>query len=178
MWLTTDELNIIPGIGMWHFETALALGTTTFPCRRVQLSKYQSMVAIVSLCNPSTTKIWINSYSTGTPGGAGAGTTYPLVTAANYRYSTATVSTNLTGSGSEVLSARTAMGTTAISVTAATTSSLNYYIEVKSDDLLDGYPYVAVTISTVAAVTTAGICVNYVMKPRYPQLDQIAVYNS
>lgn len=172
MWYTTDEFNFIPGLQPFNYETALALGSSPFPCRRVNMGKYGSMLAIVSLNNPSTQVIWVNSYSTGTPGGAGSGTTYPLVTG-NYRYSTATVSTNLTGSGSEVLSARTALPTTGIAITAATTSLINYYIEVKSDDLIDGYPYVAVAISTSAGCSTCGICVNYVMKPRYPQKDMM-----
>ena len=170
MWFTTDEFNFVPGQGKWNAElgSLSSLGTTTFPCRRVNLSKYSSMLAIVSLDSPSTCAIWVNSYSTGTPGGAGAGTTYPLVNA-SYRYSTATVTTNLTGSGSEVLSTRASMGTTAITVTLATTSAWNYYIEVKSDDLLEGYPYVAISVSTSATNTTMGLCVNYVLRPRYPQ---------
>ncbi len=172
MWLTTDELNFVPALAPDRYETNATFGTTAFPCKLVQLSKYASMVAIVSLHAPSTVAIWVNSYSTGTPGGAGAGTTYPLLNV-NYRYSTATISTNLTGSGSEVLSARVAMGTTAISVTAAPTTLVqNYYIEVKSDDLLNGYPYVGIALSTSLTAST-GICVNYVLKPRYPQKDMM-----
>ena len=143
------------------------VGTTAFPCRVVQLSKYGSMVAIVSLNNPSTLAIWVNSYSTLTPAGAGAGTTYPLISAGNYRISTSTASL------SDTLGARVALATTAIAVTADTTSDMvNYYIELKSDDLKDGYPYVAIAISTSATAST-GMCVNYIMKPRYPQVTQV-----
>jgi hypothetical protein len=170
MWLTTDELNFVPALGKFNCElgTTLSLGSTTFPCRRVQLSKYDSMVAIVSLDSPSTTVIWVNGYSTGTPAGAGAASTYPYVPS-NYRYTTATVSTNATGSGCEVLSTRAVTPTTGIAVTAATTSCMTYLIEIKSADLREGYPYVAIAVSTSGTATTQGLCVNYVLKPRYPQ---------
>ena len=168
MWLTTDEFNFFPALNAQFYDNTI---TSAFPAKLVQLSKYSSMVAVVSMTNPSTCAIWVNSYSTGTPGGAGAGTTYPLVNC-TYRKSTATVSTNATGSGAETLGTRTAMGTTAITVTLATTSAFNYYIEVKSDDLLEGYPYVGIAISTSATGST-GIAVNYIMKARYPQLNQM-----
>ena len=164
MWFTTDEFNFFPALKPEFYDNTI---TSAFPAKLVNLGKYGSMVAVVSLNNPSTLAIWVNSYSTGTPGGAGAGTTYPLVNA-SYRKSTATVSTNATGSGAETLGARTAMGTTAITVTLATTSNTNYYIEVKSDDLSDGFPYVGIAISCSATAST-GMAVNYILKPRYPQ---------
>ncbi len=165
MWLTTDQFNFIPALPAGFYDNTV---TTAFPCKVVNLARYDSMVAVVSLTNPSTCAIWVNAFgaSTGmTPSTASScGTAGTLVSAGNYRTSNSTG----TGNTEDTLSSRTALATTAIAVTAATTGAYNMYIEIKAADLPVGYPYCAVSISTSATAST-GMCVNYIMKPRYLQ---------
>ena len=172
MWITTDEHNYVPA---FFLGTPLNGETTSFPCQVVNLGKYDSMVAIVSLYTPSAAIIWVDEYASRTPTGAGTlGTTGNyLPVAASYRYSVATATTPVVlSASSDKLSARATLASTGLTLTAATTSVLNYYIEIKSADLHAGYPYVAIAISTSATACT-GACVNYVMKPRYSQLDMV-----
>ncbi len=172
MWLTTDQFNFVPALPPQYMDSTV---TTMFPCKIVNMARYDSMVAIISLNCPSTLAIWVNTFgaSTGltpssatTCGAGSAAVANQLVVAGNYRTS------NSTGSGNteDTLSPRTALATTAIAVTAATTAKYNMYIEIKAADLPAGYPYCAVTISSSATAST-GIAVNYVMKPRYLQKD-------
>ena len=166
MWLTTDELNMVPALEPMFYDNVV--GTTAFPCAVVKLGKYDSMVAIISLRANSAIRMWVDEYNSLTPTGAGTlGTTgnyFPI--AASYRYSGSTG-----GTAADTLSARTALTSSGVLLAVATsTTSKNYYIEIKSADLDAGFPYVAIAISTSATAST-GIAVNYVMKPRYLQLD-------
>lgn len=167
MWITSDEYNIIQAAEPYpagYINTV----TSCWPCQVVKLAKYDSMVAIVSLV-PSTTVIYLNEYAALTPSGAGAAIAMPS-TRATYRLSAARTVAAGTVTGIDALGARTAVPSTGISVTLATTSGVNYIIELKSADLDVGYPYVAISVST-SATAACGLCVNYIMKPRYPQLD-------
>ncbi len=177
MWLTTDELNFVPAF--FHSGIILNGESTSFPCQVVNLSKYSSMVAIISLYTPSAALLYATCYDARTPTCAGAGVATDTTGSAYgipntyYRYSVATLTTAVQlGASSDKLSARTALTSTGVTLTAATTSVLNYYVEIKSDDLVAGYPYVAIAISTSGTACT-GACVNYVMKPRYPQKDMV-----
>ena len=162
MWLTTDEFNFVPALAPAFYDSTI---TTNFPCKVVNMAKYGSMVAVVSLNNPSTCAIWVQNYASLTPSGAGAGGA--VLGVGNYRISTSTATLV------DTLGSRVALATTAIAVTADTTSGmLNYYIEIKSDDLAAATPYVAVSISTSATAST-GMAVNYIMKPRYPDFNQV-----
>jgi len=179
MWLTTDELNFVPAF--FHSGIILNAETTSLPCQVVNMSKYDSMVAIISLYTPSTTILYATCYDARTPtcGGAGVatdttGSAYGIPNT-YYRYSVATATTPVQlGASSDKLSARTALTSTGVSLTAASTSVLNYYVEIKSDDLVAGCPYVAIAVNPgVSGTACTGICVNYVMKPRYPQKDMV-----
>jgi hypothetical protein len=172
MWLTTDQFNFVPALPAAFYDSTV---TTMFPCKIVNMAKYDSMVAIISLNDPSTMAIWVNAFgastglvpSSATTCGAGAASvSTQLVVTGNYRTSNSTG----TGNTEDTLSARTALATTAIAVTAATTAKYNMYIEIKAADLPAGYPYCAVTISSSATAST-GIAVNYIMKPRYLNLN-------
>ncbi len=158
MWLTTDEFNFLNALQPLDVNA----NTTCFPCRAVNMAKYDSMVAIVSMGQGSTNVIWVNTASTATitPGSAGR------VIPCNYRVGGQAT----TASTCDLLAARTAYATTGLSVSATTTPNVNYYLEIKSADVLattDGYPYVAISVSTAAQANL--LSVNYIMKPRYPQ---------
>lgn len=142
------------------------------------MGKYQSMVAIIGVGAGSTLRVYAqyastNSITAGSTGNFCIG---------NYRISGLAT----TGSTSDLLSARTALTTTGSSsvALAATTQALtdlttsvggtsgyNCYIELKSDDLPAGYPFVAITISTSAQAHPCSV--HYVCKPRYPQLTMM-----
>ena len=171
MWLTTDEFNFVPAF--FNSEVIINGATTTFPCQIVNMAKYDSMVAIISLYTPSAAILYAGCYDAATPTCAGAGMATDTTGSAYgipntyYRYSVASATTPVQlNASSDVLSARAAFTSTGVTLTTATTSCLNYYVEIKSSDLPDGYPYVAIAISTSATACT-GACVNYVMKPKY-----------
>ena len=165
MWLTTDEFNFVPALKPAYYDSTV---TTMFPCKIVNLARYDSMVAVISLNCPSTLAIWVNAFGASTgmtcSSATSCGTAGTLVSNGNYRTSNSTG----TGNTEDTLSSRTALATTAIAVTAATTAAYNMYIEIKSADLPAGYPYCSVTISSSATAST-GMAVNYIMKPRYLQ---------
>jgi hypothetical protein len=130
--------------------------TTSETCSVVNMGRYQSMVAAISIGSNgvTTSNLYVLQQA--------AVTTAPTATTAvyapfNYRY-------NTTAQG-EVLSARAAGATTAATVMNSTAGI--YLVEIKSDDLKDGFPYVSVSVSSAAA--QRAISVTYVMKPRYPQ---------
>jgi hypothetical protein len=164
MWLTTDELNFVPNKPFRDVDSV----TTSFPFHPVNLGRYDSMIAIVSFDDPSTSQtIWVDEYVAITPTGAGTlGTTgnYLPIGTAYYRKSN---TTSATGSGSDTLSARAAVASTGLALIAISTGHVNYYIEIKGADLDAGYPYVGVAVSTLKTASTTIAC-TYVMKPRYP----------
>lgn len=165
MWLTTDQFNFVPALPPAFYDNTV---TTAFPCKIVNMARYDSMVAVVSLNNPSTCVIWANVFgaSTGmTPSSAtSCGAAGTLINQGYYRVSNSTG----TGNTEDTLGTRTALPTTGVPITLATTSKYNVYIEVKAADMPAGYPYMALAISTSATAST-GIAVNYIMKPRYLQ---------
>jgi len=156
MWLTTDEFNFVAACQSIDHNAV----TTAFPCRVVNMGRYQSMVAMVNMGAGSTYEIYVNYASTttitaGSTGGYAIG---------YYRYSGAATA----ASTCDTLSTRAAMSTTASWDFDATGSpNCTGYLEIKSDDLPNGYPYIAVSISNSAQAHP--VAVNYVCKPRYPQ---------
>jgi len=159
MWITSDELNIVDALIPQFYDSTI---TTNFPCAVVNMAKYQSMLAVVQLTNPSTATIYVQNYAALTPSSAGSAVT--LHNGGNYRTS------NSTGPTVDTLSARTPLtNTTSIAVTAATTAAYAIIIELKADDCATGKPYVAIAISTSATAST-GMSVSYYMRPKYLQL--------
>ena len=169
MWLTTEEFNFVNAS---HPQDVNGV-TTSFPCLPINMAKYQSMVAVLQFATCSTVRIYAHYSSTAT---VTAGSTGNMCIG-RYRVNSAggasTPSTadllgaygTLTTTGS---SAVLYTGTTdAVFTPVATTPNAAIYLEIKSDDLPAGYPYVAVAISTSAQA--ALFSCTYVLKPRYPQ---------
>ena len=153
MWITSDEFNFFNACSLVGASTSSQ--TTSETCSVVDMGRYQSMVAIIQIGtnNVTTSNLYVLQQA--------AVSTAPTATTAvyapfNYRYAS---------SGTDVLSARAAGVTTAATVM-TTTAGMTYLVEVKSDDLKDGYPYVSVSVSSAAAGRP--VAVAYVMKPRYP----------
>ena len=152
-WISSDEFNFMNACTMVGASSAAQ--TTSETCSVVNMGRYQSMVAIVNIGtnNVTTSNLYVLQQA--------AVSTAPTATTAvyapfNYRYNTA--------AQGEVLSARAAGATTAATVLNSTAGM--YLIEVKSDDLKDGFPYVSVSVSSAAAGRVVNVL--YVMKPRYP----------
>ena len=80
MWLTTDELNFVDAMA----AVDLNANTTGFPCRSVNMGRYESMVAVINCGAGSTLEIYVQCASTVTgitPGSTGNMVPY------NYRIS-------------------------------------------------------------------------------------------
>lgn len=166
-WLTSDEFNIVNAFDGLYDSTI----TTGWPCSVVNLGKYDSMIMLVTMSNPSTTVFYVNNYASLTPSSAGSAVT--LIGGGQYRTSNST-GTAAAPTTSDLLSARTSLtNTTSISITANTTTVYNLIIELKSSDCASGKPYVGLAISTGTAASS-GMCVNYIMKPRYLNKDMLS----
>lgn len=166
-WLTTDELNFVAAMA----SVDLNLNTTSFPCRTVNMGRYDSMVAIINIGAGSTYRIWVNCASTVT--GITSGSSGNLVPF-TYRVSGSAAN----ASTADALNARTSTVTTTGTISTSgyshngtTSPNVSIYCEIKSDDVPQGFPYVAISISTSAQAHPASV--NYVMKPRYAQLDMV-----
>lgn len=157
MWLTTDELNFVDAMA----SVDLNANTTGFPCRTVNMGRYESMVAIINVGAGSTYEIYVQCASTAT--GITPGSTGNMV-AHNYRISGSAAN----ASTCDTLCDRTAVASTTgtgYSHDATTAPNTSVYCEVKSQDVPEGYPYVGIVISTSAQAHPASV--NYVCKPRY-----------
>ena len=162
-WLTTDELNFVDALQ----SLDLNANTSCFPCRTVNMGRYDSMVAIVNVGAGSTYRIWVNCASTVT--GITSGSSGNLVPF-TYRVSgsAANASTADTlGTRSSTVTTTGTISTSGYSHDGTTSPNVSIYVEVKNDNVPQGFPYVAVSISTAAQAHPASV--NYVMKPRYPQ---------
>ena len=161
-WLTSDEFKIVNALSPADYNA----GTGCEPCAVVNMGRFQSMVAVVQMGSMVTTPtIFVYEYT------AAAATSGQALATWNYRLSGNSPTTGVTTATTDVLGARTAGASTGI---AAPTTAKNcaYVIEVKSDDLDDGYPYIGINISTDAQISN--YAVTYVMKPRYPMYTQIS----
>jgi hypothetical protein len=167
MWLTTDQFNFVMALPPAMYDSTV---TTNFPCVPVNMGKYDSMVAIVGISNPTTCNIWMNCYATLSTV-SGAGVSIKHLDVGSYRQ-TATSATAASLSLCDTLTARTALATTAIILTVASTTAYTTLIEVKNSDMPAGYPYLAVSIST-GATASSGMAVYYIMKPRYLNKDMV-----
>ena len=55
--------NFVPALPPAFYDNTI---TTAFPCKIVNMARYDSMVAVVSLNNPSTCVIWANVFGAST----------------------------------------------------------------------------------------------------------------
>ena len=159
MWLTTDELDFVYACA----SVDLNANTTAFPCRTVNMGRYESMVACIQMGAGSTYEVYLQCASTST--GVTGGSTGNMV-AYNYRVSGSAAN----ASTCDTLCARAAVASTAAagtSIDSTTSPNITMYCEVKSQDVPEGYPYVGVVISTAAQAHPASVL--YVCKPRYAQ---------
>ena len=156
MWLTTDELHVVL---LNAPSTGGASNTTTETCKHINMGRYQSAMFLIALGTNSitTSNFYMMEASSDTAAGQKLGAVW------NYRI--ASTAASYTGS-TDALSSRTAGASTALVI--SSTAETMYVIEVKSDDLTAGYPFVYPSISSAAAIRNA-ICIG-VLKPRYPQL--------
>jgi hypothetical protein len=157
MWITSDEFNFFDACSMVGCSTASQ--TTSESTSLVNMGRYQSMVAVVTYGNTliTTSNCYVRAFPTITS--AATETTGTVAPYWNYRYAS---------SGTDTLSARAACATTGV-ITLASTNGSIYLLEIKSDDLPAGYPYVAVSVSSAA--NQRAVSIVYVMKPRYPEYD-------
>ncbi len=170
MWLTTDELNFVHASDA-SISTETASSAET--CSRVNMGRYQSMVAVVQMGKNdiTTSNLWVrvqasvSTLPTATTAIALGGTTG----AWSYRYATSDAVSASTANQNPVYSARAAGVSTALALSSG--AGATYLIEVKSDDLPSGYPYLSISVS--AALAFRPCTVTYVLKPRYPQLDMM-----
>jgi hypothetical protein len=175
MWLTTEQLNFV---GAFNVGDANGI-TTCFPCQIVNMAKYDSMVAVVQCGWGSSYRIYAQYASTAsiTPGSTGnmcigrarasgyPGPSSPSTADLLTAYSALTT----TGSSSVFVMTTTtnAITTSPFTTTDSVLGGRNVYIEIKADDLPQGYTYVAIAVSTAAQAHP--LAVNYIMKPRYLQ---------
>ena len=169
MWLTTEELNFVNASRPQDVNGV----TTSFPCLPINMAKYSSMVAVLQFGACSTARIYMHHNSTATMTSGSTG----KMCIGRYRYcasggaSTPSTADLLSAYGALVTTGSSAVlytGTTdAVFTPVTTTPGATIYIEVKSDDLPDGYPYVAAAVSTSAQ--SALFSCTYVLKPKYPQ---------
>ncbi len=170
MWLTTDELNFVHASDA-SISTETASSAET--CARVNMGRYQSMVAIVSIGknDVTTSNLWVRVQAAAStlPTAATAIALGGTTGAWAYRYATspAVDATN------DTLSSRTAGTSTALVLSSG--AGAVYLIEVKSDDLPSGYPYLSISVSAAPAFRPC--TVNYVLKPRYPQTVMLNSYS-
>ena len=170
MWLTTDEFNFVHASDA-SISTETASSAET--CARVNMGRYQSMVAVVQMGknDVTTSNLWVrvqaavSTLPTATTAIALGGTTG----AWSYRYATTDAISASTADQAPLYSARTAGTSTALALTSG--AGAVYLIEVKSDDLPVGYPYLSLSISAAAAFRPC--TVTYVLKPRYPQFNMM-----
>ena len=170
MWLTSDEFNVVHASDA-SISTETASSAET--CARVNMGRYQSMMAIVQMGknDVTTNQLWVrvqaavSTLPTATTAIALGGTTG----AWTYRYATSDAVSASTADANPVYSARTAGTSTALTLN--TGAGATYIIEVKSDDLPEGYPYLSLSIS--AALAFRPCTVTYILKPRYPLLNMI-----
>ena len=153
MWITSDEFNFFDACSMVGCSTASQ--TTCETTAVVNMGRYQSMVAVLTYGNNlvTTSNCYVRAFPSATC--AATETTGTAAPYWNYRYAS---------SGTDTLSARAACATTGV-ITLASTNGGIALLEIKSEDLPVGYPYVAVTVS--AAATQRAVSIVYVMKPRY-----------
>ena len=154
-------------------STETATGAET--CARVNMGYYESMLAVISIGvnTISTNNLWVI--------GQAAGSTIPTATATavsmggdygawTYRYATS----GTIDSGSTVYSAR-ADGTSTVLVL-TTGSGATYIVEIRAEDIVEGYPFVSVSLSTAAAFRPTAV--TYFLKPRYPGDVPMKVYTT
>lgn len=158
MWITSDEFHVVL---LNAPSTGGASNTTTETCKHINMGRYQSAMFLIALGTNSvtTSSLFMMEASTGTTAGQALAT---------WNYRTASTAASYTGS-TDALSARTAGASSAL--TLASTAETMYVIEVKSDDLTAGYPFVYPSVSSAAATRNA-VCIS-ILKPRYPQKDML-----
>jgi len=162
MWVGTQELDFVQACSAKDFNA----NTTCFPCAAVNMGRYESMVAIVNMGAGSTFKCYVQAHSTGTtvtPGSTGQ------LAAFSYRYSGAADNASTRDVLADYTAVASTDGTTGgyVSFDATTSPNCALYIEVKANEMPEGYPYVMITISTAAQAHPGAV--NYVLRPRYAQ---------
>jgi len=166
-WLTTDELNPVAAMA----SVDLNANTTSFPARTVNMGRYDSMMAIINVGAGSTYRIWVNCASTVTGITSGSsGNLVPFTYRVSGSAANASTADTLTARTSTVTTTGT-ISTSGYSHDGTTSPNVSIYVEIKTADVPQGFPYVAVSISTAAQAHPAAM--NYIMKPRYPQLNHV-----
>lgn len=157
MWLGTDELHVMM---LNAPSTGGAANTTTETCKPINMGRYQSAMFLVGLGTNgvTTSNFYMMEASTATAAG------HYLATW-NYR----TSSTATAYATANALGDRTAGASTALVLNS--TAETFYVVEVKSDDLTEGYPFVYPSVSSAAATRNATVFA--VLKPRYAQATQL-----
>jgi hypothetical protein len=153
MWLGTDELHVM----MLNAPSTGGLSnSTTETCKPTNMGRYQSAMFLIGLGTNgvTTSNFWLMEASTATAAGQATG---------KYNYRTSSTATAY--ATANALSTRAAGVSTAL--TLASTAETFYVIEVKSDDLTEGYPFVYPSVSSAAATRNATVFA--IMKPRYAQ---------
>ena len=156
MRLTTDEFNIVNLLTPKDRTGA----TFTTPC--VNLKDYESMIFILGMGTMSGTLALTVEECTSA---AGAGnSTIPFT----YRVTAAATPDTV---GNDTYGARTAVKAADQPLACGALDQMLMAIEIKSEDLDDGYPYVRLSmVASAAATLTAAYAI---MKPRYPQKTMI-----
>ncbi len=147
MWLTTSEHKHVMALVPKDYVGA------TPSCAIVNMGMYDSAVMALEMGNLANADIvYVYEYTAhGTTGQA-----IPAV----YRMTGSTTST------CDVMGSRTTLASTGLTIT-ADYDSMGIFVELKSADLDDGYPYAGLVIG---AVTGAGLYASYyILKPRYVQ---------
>ena len=161
MWIGSDELHVVL---LNAPSTGGASNTTTESAKHVNTGRYQSVMFLVALGTNgvTTSNFWLMAASTASTEGLACN---------DYNYRIASTAAAILGV--DTLSARAAGVSTALAL--SSTAETMYVIEVKSDDLPAGYPFVYPSISSAAATRNAveiAIC-----KPRYA-MDVMLQVNS
>jgi hypothetical protein len=161
MWITADEFDFCVG------TVPGPAGTTSWPAHQINTGKYGSGVAMITL-NSTYAGATIYCLETATGDGS-ASTAWTLIgSTSNIYYRKTNTGASAIGDLPDTYGARALFPAAGLAV-ATTGAGCAYLIEFKSDDLDDGYPYFAVTVSAAALSTTCALAVDYILKPRYPQ---------
>ncbi len=159
MWLTSDEFHVVL---LNQPSTGGASNSTTETCKHINMGRYQSAMFLLAIGTNSitTSKFYMMEATTAAAAGQYLATW-------NYRVaSTAAAAANTT----DTLSSRTAGSSSGL--TLSSTAETMYVVEVKSDDLTEGYPFVYPSVSVAAATRNAAVVA--VLKPRYAQTAMLA----
>ena len=157
MWLGTDELHVMM---LNAPSTGGASNTTTESAKHINMGRYQSAMFIIGLGTNgvTTSNFYLMEASTATAAGQYLAT---------WNYRTSSTATAIGTANS--LGDRTAGASTALVL--ASTAETFYVVEVKSDDLTEGYNFVYPSVSSAAATRNAVLFA--ILKPRYPQVTQL-----